>query len=165
MKAIYALYATPTGAQRAVDNLRQMGLADREITILSSEPLEEYEFAQRDRHTWMTWIAALGGLIGMVTGYLLTSLSQKAWAINTGGMPIVTNWTNLIVIFELTMLGGVFASVLTLFVTAKLPARSAPLYDPAISDGKILVGVTNPRETAAVERALLAAGVRQVKTV
>ena len=165
MKAIYALYATPNGAQRAVDNLRQLGLADREITILSSEPLEEYEFAQRDKQTSMTWIAAFGGLIGLTTGYLLTSLTQKAWAINTGGMPIVTNWTNLIIIFELTMLGGVFAAVLSLFITAKLPARAAPLYDPAISDGKILVGVTNPRETAGVERALLAAGVRQVKTV
>jgi hypothetical protein len=165
MKAIYALYATPLGAQRAVDNLRQIGLADREITILSSEPLEEYEFAQRDKETSMTWIAALGGLIGLTTGYLLTSLTQQAWAINTGGMPIVTNWTNLIIIFELTMLGGVFAAVLSLFVTARLPAGSAPLYDPGISDGKILVGVTNPREAAVVERALLAAGVRQVKTV
>src|SRR5262245_8773417 len=105
MKAIYALYATPTGAQRAVANLRQAGITEREITVLSTEPLEEYEFAQRDRKTWMTWIAALGGLIGLVSAYLLTSLTQKAWAIQTGGMPIVTNWTNLIVIFELTMLG------------------------------------------------------------
>ncbi len=100
-----------------------------------------------------------------MTGYLLTSLTQKAWAINTGGMPIVSNWTNLIVICELTMLGGVFASVITLLITAKIPNLQGGLYDPAISDGKILVGVTNPREAAEVERALLAAGVRQVKSV
>src|SRR5690349_1182757 len=152
MKAIYALYATPVGAQRAVDKLKEAGIAEREITILSSEPLEEYEFAQRDKDTWMTWIATFGGLIGLITGYLLTSLTQKAWAIDTGGMPIVTHWTNLIVIFELTMLGGVFAAVITLLITAKLPDRRQDLYDPGISDGKVLVGVKNPREAGAVER-------------
>src|SRR5207248_1680518 len=124
----------------------------------------EYAFAHRDRDTWMTWIASLGGLIGLITGYLLTSLTQKAWALDTGGMPIVTNWTNLIVIFELTMLGAVFAAVFTLLISAKIPGREVPFYDPAIADGKILIGVANPRESAAVERALLAAGVRQVKT-
>ena len=61
MKAIDALYATPVGAQRAVDKLKEAGIAEREITVLSSEPLEEYEFAQRDKDTWMTWIATLGG--------------------------------------------------------------------------------------------------------
>src|SRR5512144_1068560 len=117
MKAVYALYSTPEAAQRAVNGLRAVGIADSEITIQSSEPLEEYEFAQRDRESWMTWIAGGGGLIGMATGYLLTSITQQSWAIVTGGMPIVTNWTNLIVIFELTMLGAVFAAVITLLIT------------------------------------------------
>ena len=52
----------------------------------------------------------------MATGYFLTSITQQAWPIVTGGMPIVTNWSNLIIIFELTMLGAVFASVITLLV-------------------------------------------------
>src|SRR4051812_2068214 len=156
MKAIYGLYASPLDAQRAVDALRKSGLKDREITVLSTEPLEEYEFAQRDRESWMTWIAGLGGLIGLTTGYLLTSVTQKLWAINTGGMPIVTNWTNLIVIFELTMLGGVFASVITLLITARIPGRPVVPYDPAISDGKILIGVANPRNESigSLEKAL-----------
>jgi len=159
MKAIYGLYSSPVEAQRAVDSLRRAGIQDREITILSSEPLEEYEFAQRDRDSYMTWIAGLGGLIGMTTGYLLTSVTQKLWAINTGGMPIVTNWTNLIVIFELTMLGGVFASVITLLITARIPGRAVVPYDPEISDGKILIGVANPRQDliSSLEKALRAA--------
>ena len=109
MTAMYGLFATPELAQQAVDGLRAAGVPDREITIQSSEPLEEYEFGSRDRETVMPWIAVLGGAIGLAAGYLLTSITQQAWPINTGGMPIVTNWTNLIVIFELTMLGAVFA--------------------------------------------------------
>lgn len=158
MKAVYALYSNPESAQRAVDGLRAEGIADRQITVMSSEPLEEYAFAQRDRDTWMTWIAGLGGLIGLSTGYLLTSITQSLWPLDTGGMPIVSHWPNLIVMFELTMLGAVFATVITLLVTARIPSRQPEFYDPDISSGKILVGVANTPDVAGVERALRASG-------
>src|SRR5215831_1812562 len=162
MKAVYGLYHSAAAAQRAFDHLKSAGVNDRQIVVLSSEPFEEYEFAHRDKKSWMTWIGALGGIIGMATGYLLTSITQNLWAINTGGMPIVTNWTNLIVIFELTMLGVVFASVITLLITARLPGRVPEIYDPEIAEGKILIGVADVRDSAApeVERALRAGGVK-----
>src|SRR5689334_10800659 len=166
MKAIYGLYGSPLDAQRAVDGLRSAGIKDRDITVLSSEPLEEYEFAHRDKESYMTWIAGLGGLIGMTTGYLLTSITQNLWKINTGGMPIVTNWTNLIVIFELTMLGAVFASVITLLITARIPGRLPEIYDPEIANGKILIGVADVREGAPdIEHALRAGGTRTLKSI
>lgn len=166
MKAMYGLYAHPIAAQRAFDQLKAVGVTDNRILILSSEPHEEYDFAKRDHKSYMTWIGALGGLIGMTTGYLMTSVTQKFWAINTGGMPIVTNWTNLIVIFELTMLGVVFASVITLLITARLPGRLPAVYDPEIANGKILIGVADVTEGAAdIERALRAGGTRTLKTI
>jgi hypothetical protein len=166
MSAVYALFRSPETAQRAFDDLRKAGIADREITILSSEPLEEYEFGQRDRESWITWIAAAGGLVGLVTGYLLTSLTQQVWPIVTGGMPIVSNWTNLIVIFELTMLGAITTTVLTLLITARIPSWKKPgIYDPAISDGKILIGVANPSNPSLIERTLHSTGGGLVKTV
>jgi hypothetical protein len=166
MKAVYALYRTPQAAQRAVDHLRKAGVTEKEITVLSSEPHEEYEFGQRDRDTWMTWIAAGGGLVGLVTAYLLTSVTQQMWPMPTGGMPIVTGWTNLIVIFELTMLGAILTTVATLLVTAKIPSSREPaLYDPAVSDGKILIGVVSPPDAALVEQTLHSCGGGPVKTI
>jgi len=154
MKAIYGLFTTPELAQQAVDGLRAAGVPEREITIQSSEPMEEYEFGSRDRETIMPWNAVLGGTIGLAAGYLLTSTTQQSWPITTGGMPIVTNWSNLIIIFELTMLGAVFASVITLLFSARLPGRLPKLYDAEVSEGKILIGVSNPKEVAQVEHAL-----------
>jgi hypothetical protein len=167
MKAIYALYASPDAAQQVVNGLRAIGIRDGEIKIMSSEPLEEYEFAQRDRHTWMPWLAGFGAAVGLLSGYLLTSVTQTLWPINTGGMPIVSGWTNLIVIFELTMLGAVLTTVLTLLITAKLPRRRTDLYDPEISDGKILIGVANPSEQSieALERTLRAGGQGNLKKI
>jgi hypothetical protein len=166
MTAVYGLYSSPNTAQRAFDQLRKAGIADRDITILSSEPFEEYAFGQRDRENWMTWIAAGGGLVGLVTAYLLTSITQQVWPIDTGGMPVVTNWSNLIVIFELTMLGAVITTVITLLITARIPNWKEPaLYDPAVSDGKILIGVANPSNSSLVEKALRSSGGGLIKTI
>lgn len=151
MTAVYALFDRPELAQKAVDGLRAAGVHDREITILSSEPLEAYEMGQRDHHTVMPWIACLGGLIGFSAGVALTTLTQLDWPLVTGGMPIVTIWTNAIPIFELTMLGAVLATVGTLLVSAGLPGRLPKMYDPAVSDGKILVGVAHQENVTSAD--------------
>jgi Protein of unknown function (DUF3341) len=167
VKALYALYTDPDTVQRAVNGLRAAGVADRDIVVMSSEPFEEYEFSHRDSATWLPWIAGVGGGIGLLTGYWLTSYTQQAWPIPTSGMPIVSPWPNLIVIFEMTMLGAILATVITLFITAKLPSRLSQLYDPEVTNGYILVGVQQPAAdlTARMRGALEAAGQGRVKTV
>jgi hypothetical protein len=94
----------------------------------------------------------------MVVSYYLLGASQMAWPLRTSGMPIVPLWPNLIIIFEMTMLSAIIATVITLLVTAGLPSRGGKLYDPAVSDGYILVGVENPSEPARVEPALAIGG-------
>ena len=113
MSAIYALYDTGDAAQRAVNSLRNAGVADSAITVISDQP----------------------------------------W------------WPNLIVIFELTMLGAILATVATLLVTGELLRRRPALYDPQVSDGKILVGVDGPARADDVERALVAAGSPKITRV
>ncbi len=158
--AAYALYDDADSAQRAVDRLRAAGVPDSRIVIVSSEPFEEYEFAQRDRLTWMYWIAGGGGVLGLAAGTFLTTYTETAWPLPTGGMPIVAWWPNLVVMFELTMLGAILSAVATLVVTAGLARRRPRLYDPEVVDGKILVGVSEPEPPAvsAVERALASVG-------
>ena len=166
MTAIYGLYADPESAQRAVDGLRRAGVAERAVTVMSSEPIEEFEFSQRDKATWMHWIAGCGGVAGLLVGLWLTTMTERAWPLQTGNMPIVAWWPNLIVMFELTMLGSIVATVTTLFATAILPQRKPVLYDAAVSDGEILVGVENPPDGSIpdLERALMAAGPSALRT-
>lgn len=145
MKAVYALYNDPDAAQEAVNGLRASGLTIDEITIITPYPLEAFEFFQADRRTRMWYFACLGALIGFTVGSTLTRTGQLLWPVVTGGMPITPWWPNMVVIFECTMLGSIIATVITLLVSAKLPARSKKLlYDPEVSDGKILIGVEDP---------------------
>lgn len=169
MKAIYALYSDPASAQRAVNSLgravTEAGLPAGCVAVLSSEPFEEQEFGRSESKTLMPWLAALGGLLGGFSGYALTAYTQRAFPIPTGGMPIVPLWTNGIIIYELTMLGTILATFFTLLVRAGTPNWRTQLYDPAISDGRILVGVLDPPEShrPELERALREAGAEQVK--
>lgn len=165
MRAVYALYSEPDEVQRAVDNLRAAGVPEGKITVISSEPIEEYEFSDRDKATWLYWIAGGGGVLGLAAGVGVAVGTERAWPIVTGNMPIVAWWTNLVVMFELTMLGAILATVITLFVTARIPGREPKMYDPAVTDGRILVGVENPADTlvSAIETALVASGDAQLK--
>jgi hypothetical protein len=82
-------------------------------------------------------------------------------------MPIVTLWANGIVTYELTMLGAILATLFTLLVAARLPDWRTKIYDPAVSEGKILVGVVNLQEDSRVEieRRLRDAGAEGTKEV
>jgi hypothetical protein len=166
VKAIYALYPDGQAAQQAVNRLRAEGFADREITVLSPQPMEDYEFGRRDKATWMWWIACGGALVGMAIAAGLTWVTEMSWQIDVGGLPSFAWWPNLIIFFELTMLGAIVATVATLVVTARLGRRSA-LYDPEVSDGKILVGIEDPPDSAIpkLEAALNAVREALVKTV
>jgi hypothetical protein len=163
VKAVYGLYADPNLAQQAVNNLRSAGVADADITVISSEPFEHFEFGHRDAKTAMPWIAAAAGLFGLLTTYYLLGASQRSWPLRTSGMPIVPLWTNLIIIFEMTMLSAILATVITLLITAGLPSRGGKLYDPEVSEGYILVGVEDPSDGARLESALMLDGGRVKK--
>jgi hypothetical protein len=164
MKAVCGLFDTPQSAERAIESLRRAGASPAAIVVMSSEPLDLPALG-KDRRTVMPWVAAAGAGIGLTGAFLLTSWTQQAWVINTGGMPAVTIWTNLIVMFELTMLGAVLATTLTFLRTARLPTRLPPFYDPAISQGKILVAVTEPGSRAPhIEDVLRLSGPESLKT-
>ena len=167
MKAVYGLYADARDVQLAYHGLLAAGLPESEIIVISAEPFEEYEFSHRDQATHMYWIAAGGGVVGLLFATWLTRMTELAWPLPTGNMPIVAWWPNLIIMFEMTMLGSILATVITLLVTAGIPRRSPALYDAEISNGKILVGVENPQEgaVAKIEQALASVGAAQVKRV
>lgn len=167
MKALYALYDDGQAAQRAVNGLRAAGLPDSQITVITAEPMEDFEFSHIGHESWIWYIASGGALVGLLFSTWLTVFTERDWPINTGNMPIVAWWPNLIIMFEMTMLGAILSTVITLIVTAGLGRRRPILYDPEVTSGAILVGVENPGDARAkdVERALLAAPGARVKTL
>jgi hypothetical protein len=129
--------------------------------------MEDFEFGHIDSKSYMWWLACGGGLLGMATAFFLTWLTEMSWPINVGALPVFAWWPNLIIIFELTMLGAILTTVVSLVVTSGLARRGEKLYDPAVTDGQILVGVENPAEAsvAAYESALSAPAGAVIKRI
>jgi hypothetical protein len=169
MRTLYALYPDPDSAQQAVDALRSSngspGVDERHIAVISSEPFDGYDFFKHDHKTTIPWIAALGGLLGGVAGFFFAAYTQAVYPIPTSGMPIVPLYADGIITYELTMLGAIVTTLVSLLITARLPNWKKQLYDPEVSDGKILVGVVDAPEAsrADLERKLLDAGAERVK--
>jgi len=166
MTAIYGLFDKPEAAQRAYTSLKRAGVASGEITVVSGEPFEAFEFSHRDHSMILFRLALLGGIIGFISAVALTRGTELAWPLVTGGMPIVAWWPNLVIIFEMTMLGAIVTTVVSLLVSSKLPSFRQDLYDPAVSDGKILVGVSliGGRTEESVRQALSTGSPTAVKT-
>ena len=166
MTAIYGLFDGPDAAQRAYSSLKRAGVPSGDITVVSGEPFEAFEFSHRDHSLILFRLALLGGILGFISAVALTRGTELAWPLVTGGMPIVAWWPNIVIIFEMTMLGAIVTTVISLLVAAKLPSFRQDLYDPAVSDGKILVGVplSSGRSEEGVRDALKAGGPSSVKT-
>ncbi|HEV2233850.1 MAG TPA: quinol:electron acceptor oxidoreductase subunit ActD [Terriglobia bacterium] len=169
MRVLYALYSDPDSAQQAFDSLRANGATpgfdERQIAVVSSEPFDGFDFFRQDHKTIIPWIAALGGLVGGVAGFWFAAYTQAVYPIPTGGMPIVPFYADGIITYEMTMLGAILATLITVLITARLPNWKRKLYDPEVSDGKILVGVIDAPEAyrAELEKKLLGAGASGVK--
>ena len=169
VQTIYGLYADPDSAEQAFEVLqraeRALGFRDEQIVVLSGEPYEDHPFGRRDKKTIMPWVSAAGGLVGGVLGFWFIAFAQRAYPLMTGGMEIVTKWPDGIITYELTMLGAIVTTVVTLLVTARIPDWRRHASDPAIGEGKILIGVVNPPEGSQdeIRQRLRSAGAGNVK--
>jgi hypothetical protein len=163
--SIYGLFPGPHAAERGMNALRAAGVAPGKIVVMAPEPFEEYSFAQGERATAMPWLAVLGGAVGGFGGFMLAWYTQTAYPLVTGGMPIVAAWPTGIVTYELTMMGAIIATVITLLVGSRLPNWKSKLYDPEVSHGKVLIGVVDPSDEsrADLEERLRRAGAEKVK--
>jgi Alternative complex III, ActD subunit len=169
MNAIYGLFPDVNTARRAMTTLcaesARLNIKPDGIVVMSSEPLQEECFGWKEQRTPMPWLAVLGALVGGSGGYALAAFTQRTYPLPTGGMPIVAMWPTGIVMYELTMLGAILTTILTFLIAAGLPNYKKRLYDPEVTNGKILVGVSEPTADcrAEVEQRLMQEGAVQVK--
>jgi hypothetical protein len=147
MNALYGIFSDADSALQAASALRttssELHIKPESIRVISSEPLEEEISASGEKHSHMPWIAVAGGICGGTAGYSLAAFTQRTYPLPTGGMPIVALWPTGIVIYELTMLGAILATIITFLVTARLPRYRNRIYDAAVSHGEVLVAVVD----------------------
>ena len=100
--------ATPTA--EALEQLKQYGISDDQITVISSVPYRPNVLGRPHPIRRVGPIALVGGVLGLLFGLFLTVGIFLLYPLQQGGQPIVPIPPTLIVLFESTMLGTMIAT-------------------------------------------------------
>ena len=138
---LVAVFADPDDALRAVQTLRDQGVANAQVSSPAAYPVvHEVEHTGHSRA--LGWVALLGGLTGLASATALEVGTSKALGLVVGGKPIVA-WTAFgVVMFELTMLFAGVSNFLALIVFSALTRRKvARAVRDLVSSERIVVVV------------------------
>lgn len=152
-------------AVRAVRELKGRGLT--QLTVYSPVPRHELDDVLARPESPVRRFTLFGGLFGVSFGFFYAIATSLDWPLITGGKPIVSLPPYVIIGFETTILIGALATVLGMFLNAKLPRFSrSPGYDPRFSSDKIgIVAFGGPAQLEAAREILDAAGAEEVRDV
>jgi hypothetical protein len=133
----------------ALDRLRELGIPETDITIMSSLPHSPEVLGRPHYRTWLPWISLGSAVLGLLVGLFFTAITPYLYIIRVGGQPIVPTPPTLLLLYEFTMLFlivGTFGGMLWL---NHFPSSKPEYYDPKVNDDRISVLVHLPGDKLA----------------
>jgi hypothetical protein len=123
-----AEFETPTDVVAAARRVHEEGY--RRIDAFSPYPIEELSEAIGVHTTKMSLIVLIGGIVGLVAGYLMQYYTHVVdYPLNVGGKPF-HSWPQFIPItFETTVLGAALAAVFGMLALNGLPEPYHPVFN------------------------------------
>src|SRR5262249_39396694 len=139
-----------------------------DLTVYMPVPVHAIEdVLERDRPVSKVRLFTLiGGLLGTISGFLLTMWSSMVWGLVVGGKDPVSVPPYVVIAFELTILFGGVATLIGMVMLARLP-RFTPsaTYDPRFTNDRFGVAVhCAPERGASVREILSTSGAEEVRT-
>ena len=134
---LLALFDDIEPATKGIDRLREMGVSDEQVNVISGIPIPGRVLGRPSAITNVSKIAMAGAALGMLLGLALIYGTPYLYPLRVGGQPIYPVPMGWIVTFEMTMLGLMGFAFLGLFVDSGFPAYTPMNYVPEISSGKI----------------------------
>ncbi len=142
MKSLLGLYIDPNDAANAMDGLKEGGFEVGTFDVLTGTPYPEGAFGEHVPQHRLFRFPAFGAIIGFSLSLFLTTATQLAYPLITGGKPILSIFAMLIIMYEMTMLSAVIFSVIGIIFESRLPNIAPGVYDPRITEGYIGVVIS-----------------------
>ncbi len=136
-RPILGLFSDANAAADAGDALKGAGISENDYDFLTDSPYPEGAFGEREEKHRIYIFPFIGALLGLTSGILLTSMTQFAYPLVTGGKPILSLPPMAVVTYEGTMLGAILFTVLGIMFESRLPKPKLGLYDTRITEGFI----------------------------
>ena len=141
-----ALFSDIDPATLAIDKLRSLGIADKDMTIVSGVPFSDKMLGRPVSWSRVPQIGIAGFLVGFVISLFLNFGTPMLYPIRVGDMPYLSIPTSLVLIFEISMLGLMISTLLGVIWESTFPSWGPKVYHPKISDGKIALVFNCPPE-------------------
>jgi hypothetical protein len=163
-KSVLGLFTEPEHAANAMDGLKSAGFELGTFDVLTGAPYPEGAFGEYVPQHRLFRFPAFGAIIGFTTAVVFTAATQLAYPVISGGKPVLSLFAMLVIMYELTMLSAVIATVIGIIFESRLPNLNSGAYDPRITEGWIGVVVsTTPDKAGSAESVLKRAGALEVK--
>jgi mono/diheme cytochrome c family protein len=120
-----------------VEQLRTLGVPDAKIAVMSGVPYKSEMLGRPRIPKRLGPVALLGALFGIALATFLTVGIFLLYELIQGGQPIIPIPPSLIVYFEMTMLGMMWATFFGLVLINRFPIYKPQTYDPRITEGHI----------------------------
>jgi len=128
----------------ALDELRARGIADEQISVMSSLPYSTNILGRAPVRTRLPMISLVSAVVGLLAGIFFTVVTPYLYIIRVGGQPIVPFPPTVLLLYEFIMLlliVGTFGGFLAL---NHFPSGKPQYYDPKLNDGRISILVRCP---------------------
>lgn len=145
-QTLLAVFPDLDPAAQAIDRLRELGLGDGHMNIISGIPVTEAMLGRPRQWTNVPRLALGGAAAGFVVGLFLAVGTPSLYPIAVGGQPLVPVPPSIVIVFEMTMLVMLIATFVGVFLDSYFPSYRPKEYVPAISDGKIGILFVCPAE-------------------
>jgi hypothetical protein len=161
---LLAVFADIDPAAHGIDRLRELGVEDAEMNVISGIPVTEAMLGRPRKWSNVPRLAVGGAIAGFLTGLFLAVGTPLLYPVSVGGQPLLPVPPSIVVVFEMTMLGMLIATFLGVFLDSYFPSYTPKEYVPEISDGKIAVLFACPVDAELrFSQAMSAIGAESVK--
>jgi hypothetical protein len=141
-----ALFTDIDPAATAIDKLRELGIPDSDMSIISSMPYSDRMLGRPMSWTFVPKLAILGFLLGFVVSLLFNFGTPLLYPIRVGNLPYLPIPTTAVLTFEISMLGLLLFTFLGVIWESAFPSFGPKIYHPEISDGRIALVFNCPPE-------------------
>jgi hypothetical protein len=150
IKTLLALFADIDPAVQAIDQLREYGVSDEQMNVISGIPLTEAMLGRPRVWSNVPRLALGGAVAGILIGFLLAFVVPNLYPIQVGRQGLIAGAPTVVVLFEMTMLGMLVSTFLGVFLDSSFPSYRPKEYIEEISDGKIAILFSIPEEKESV---------------
>jgi mono/diheme cytochrome c family protein len=163
-RSVLGLYHEATSTADTLDRLRELGVPEEAITVMSGVPYTPKMLGRRPVYERLVPIALIGALGGFLAALFLTVVTPHLYEIPVGGQPLVPGPPTIIIVFEFTMLGTLLATFGGLLAEIAFPAVGRHEYDRRVTEGHIAVlAVVDEALVEQVQGALEETGAHHLK--